>query len=104
MREVEIGKFQWRFHVSKTALIIDDSALARHVLSQLLGVHGVMVETEPSAEMALEHLRHDRPDVVFMEHMMSGMDGFEALEAIKANPATATIVAVAIRNCGLVFV
>jgi len=77
--------------MSKTALIVDDSALARHVLSQLLAKHAVIADTAPSAEMALEYLRQNRPDVVFMDHMMPGMDGFEALEAIKANPATATI-------------
>ncbi|MGI9260329.1 MAG: response regulator, partial [Gammaproteobacteria bacterium] len=37
------------------------------------------------------YLRHARPDVIFMDHMMPGMDGFQALEAIKENPATATI-------------
>jgi CheY-like chemotaxis protein len=41
--------------------------------------------------LALEYLKLQRPDVIFMDHMMPGMDGFQALEAIKANPATATI-------------
>ena len=41
--------------------------------------------------MALDYLKHQRPDVIFMDHNMPGIDGFQALEAIKANPATATI-------------
>lgn len=77
--------------MSKTALIVDDSPLARHVLGQLLADHGIEAATAPSAEEALEFLKHRRPDVVFMDHLMPGMGGFEALEAIKANPATATI-------------
>lgn len=77
--------------MSKTALIVDDSPLARHVLSQLLSEHGIKTDTAPSAEEALDYLKQRRPDVVFMDHLMPGMDGFEALEAIKANPATATI-------------
>ena len=77
--------------MSKVALVVDDSRVARHVLSELLADHGVLADTAESAEEALDYLKHSRPDVVFMDHMMPGMDGFEALEAIKANPATATI-------------
>jgi CheY-like chemotaxis protein len=77
--------------MSKTALVVDDSVVARHVLTKLLSEHGVSAESAESAELALEYLKHRRPDVVFMDHMMPGMDGFQALEAIKANPATATI-------------
>jgi CheY-like chemotaxis protein len=77
--------------MSKTALVVDDSIVARHVLTKLLAEHGVSAESAESAELALEYLKHRRPDVVFMDHMMPGMDGFQALEAIKANPATATI-------------
>jgi CheY-like chemotaxis protein len=75
----------------KRALIVDDSRLARHVLSRLLSEHGVAADTAQSAEAALEYLKERRPDVVFLDHLMPGMDGFEALEAIKANPLTATI-------------
>lgn len=77
--------------MSKTALVVDDSQVARHVLTKLLAENGVAAESAASAEAALEYLKHHRPDVVFMDHLMPGMDGFEALEAIKANPATATI-------------
>ncbi len=73
------------------ALIVDDSRLARAVLSRLLTEHGVAADTAESAEVALDYLKHSRPDVVFLDHNMPGIDGFEALEAIKTNPATATI-------------
>jgi CheY-like chemotaxis protein len=77
--------------MSKTALVVDDSQVARHVLTKLLASNGVTADSAESAELALEYLKHHRPDVVFMDHNMPGMDGFQALEAIKANPATATI-------------
>jgi CheY-like chemotaxis protein len=75
----------------KKALIVDDSRLARAALSKLLVEHGVAADTAESAEVALEYLKHSRPDVVFLDHLMPGLDGFQALDAIKKNPATATI-------------
>ncbi len=75
----------------KTALIVDDSRLARTVLRTTLAENGISVDEAPSAEAAIEYLQFDRPDVIFLDHMMPGMDGFEALDAIKANPKTATI-------------
>jgi CheY-like chemotaxis protein len=77
--------------MTKTALIVDDSPLALHVLSKLLAEHEIQADTAPSAEEALTYLKLHRPDVVFMDHLMPGMDGFEAIKAIKANPTTATI-------------
>lgn len=75
----------------KCALIVDDSRTAREVLRRMLEAHELRVETAGSAEAALEYLRSQRPDVIFMDHMMPGMDGFQAVKAIKENPATATI-------------
>jgi CheY-like chemotaxis protein len=77
--------------MSKTALVVDDSQVARHVLTGLLSANGIAADSAESAEVALDYLKHQRPDVIFMDHMMPGMDGFQALEAIKANPTTATI-------------
>ena len=75
----------------KRALIVDDSRVARTVLSRLLEENGVASDTAESAEVALEYLKHSRPDVVFLDHNMPGIDGFQALDAIKKNPITATI-------------
>ncbi len=75
----------------KTALIVDDSASARFVLGGMLSEQSLSVDTAASGEEALEYLRHARPDVIFMDHLMPGMDGFEAVTAIKNNPETATI-------------
>lgn len=75
----------------KKALIVDDSRLARTVLGRLLSEHGVAADMAESAELALDYLKHNRPDVVFLDHNMPGIDGFQALDAIKTNPATATI-------------
>jgi len=75
----------------KRALVVDDSRSARLVLRRMLEKYGLLVDTVESAAQALDFLIHNRPDVIFMDHMMPGMDGFEAVKAIKNNPDTATI-------------
>jgi CheY-like chemotaxis protein len=77
--------------VGKRALIVDDSKSARLSLARMLEKHGIEVDTAESAELALEYLGTQRPDAIFMDHMMSGMDGLQAVHAIKNNPRTATI-------------
>ena len=75
----------------KRALIVDDSRSARVILSRMLEQHQMAVDTAESAEQALEYLGQNRPDVIFMDHLMPGMDGFQAVQAIKSDPQTATI-------------
>ncbi len=75
----------------KRALIVDDSKSARVVLSRMLQKYNIEVDTAESAETAIEYLVQNRPDVIFMDHLMPGMDGFQAVQAIKNNPRTATI-------------
>jgi CheY-like chemotaxis protein len=76
---------------AKRALIVDDSKSARVVLARMLEKYDLKVDTSESAEDAIEYLKVNRPDVIFMDHLMPGMDGFQAVQAIKSNPATATI-------------
>jgi CheY-like chemotaxis protein len=76
---------------TKRALIVDDSKSARVVLSRVLEKLQLAVDTTESAESALVYLQENRPDVIFMDHVMSGMDGLQAVQAIKRDPATASI-------------
>ena len=76
----------------KSALLVDDSKVARFALSKLLEKIDLNVSMAGSAEEALEYLdSHDNPDVIFMDHLMPGMNGVEATRAIKSNPDTASI-------------
>ena len=75
----------------KRALIVDDSKSARVVLSRLLEKHDLSVDLCDSAEAALHFLRENRPDVIFMDHLMSGIDGLSAVRAIKSDPRIASI-------------
>jgi len=76
---------------ARTALLVDDSKSARFVLGKLLKGHDFEVEMVDSAEAALSFLESQRPDAIFMDHMMPGMDGLSATSAIKNNPQTSHI-------------
>src|SRR3954451_20935391 len=76
---------------AKRALIVDDSKSARLFLARLLEKYDLDVDNAENAEAAIEYLTSNRPDVIFMDHMMPGMDGFQAVQAIKNNPRTAMI-------------
>ena len=73
------------------ALVVDDSRMARYVLSKMLKEQGIDVDSVESGEEALGYLCGKAPDMIFMDHTMPGMDGFQALRAIKNDPRTSPI-------------
>ena len=75
----------------KRALVVDDSRSARVALRGLLERYGLAVEFAESGEEAIDFLKSQAVDVIFMDHSMPGMDGFEAVSVIKADPRTAMI-------------
>ena len=75
----------------KSALVVDDSKSARVILSRMLEKYDIEVDMAESAEQAIEYLKNNRPDAIFMDHLMPGMDGLQAVQAIKGNPKTAMI-------------
>src|SRR5580658_3415789 len=77
--------------MARRALVVDDSKSARAFLTRILERYELAVDAVESAEQAIEFLTIQRPDVIFMDHLMPGMDGFQAVQVIKNNPRTATI-------------
>ncbi len=73
---------------TKSALLVDDSKVARLTLSKLLQSHGFDITEKGSAEEALAWLQETAslPDMIFMDVMMGGMDGMTATRKIKENP------------------
>jgi len=74
--------------MSKLALIVDDSRVARIALKKVLMPHEVLIEEAGSAEEALSELNSEStlPDIIYMDVMMPGMDGLTAIRLIKTDP------------------
>ncbi len=71
-----------------TALVVDDSRVARMTLSKLLRDHSYSSVELASAEEALQWLQNtdSLPDIIFMDVMMAEMDGLTATTQLKQHP------------------
>ncbi|WP_028079915.1 response regulator [Solimonas soli] len=77
--------------MQRTALVVDDSKSARFALRRYLESRSFKVDTADSAQQAYLALKQQRPDLIFLDHIMPDVDGFEALRQLKLDPETATI-------------
>ena len=76
-------------------LIIDDSALVRRVMTDILSADPMIevVGTAPDAQIATRQIRKLEPDVLTLDIMMPGMDGLEYLERLmKSHPMPVVMV------------
>ena len=73
------------------ALVVDDSNVVRVVLKRMLEARGLGVATVASGREALDYLKGQAPDVIFMDYMMADLDGYEVTAMIRKNPRTSTI-------------
>ncbi|WP_156502209.1 response regulator, partial [Oleiphilus sp. HI0067] len=69
----------------KSALIVDDSKVARFALRKLLEKLNLEVSMAGSGEEAIEIVEGGSvPDVIFMDQLMPGMNGVDAAKQIRA--------------------
>jgi CheY-like chemotaxis protein len=87
------------YHV--TALVVDDVAENRDVLSKILSDIGVEVTTSGNGQEAIKSVRSNPPEIVFMDIRMPVMDGKEAALQIWEETGHETIKIVAISASSL---
>jgi signal transduction histidine kinase/ActR/RegA family two-component response regulator len=65
-------------------LLVDDIDINLEVASFMLNSFGITPETASGGREAVEKVKANEYDIVFMDHMMPGMDGVEAAKAIRS--------------------
>ena len=76
-------------------LIVEDNIHNLKLARDVLGHVGYATVEARNGEEAIELARTQQPDMILMDIQLPGMDGLEALARLRADPATATIPAVA---------
>lgn len=73
-------------------LVVDDNEVNLQVADGLLKKFGINCTKALSGYEALDLLKKEKFDIIFMDHQMPGMDGIETLEKIRGmeNPASDT--------------
>ena len=71
--------------VTKNAhlLVVDDNEMNRKVVKGLLKHSQTVIDTAQSGAQAIELVRKNVYDIIFMDHMMPEMDGIETMEFMK---------------------
>lgn len=64
-------------------LLVDDEKGITDSLKNFFDTRGFKVYTANTGEEALEIVKEDKPDIVFLDIRMKGMDGLDILERIK---------------------
>jgi two-component system chemotaxis response regulator CheY len=75
-------------------LVVDDSALSRRTLRQILEPAGYDVAEAEDGLTALERYFIEKPDVVLLDLVMKGMYGLEVLTKLRELDADAKVVVV----------
>ncbi|QCG92683.1 chemotaxis-specific protein-glutamate methyltransferase CheB [Azospirillum sp. TSA2s] len=83
-----------------TVLVVDDSALMRRRIADLLSEAGFRVETAATGEEALARLPVVDPDVVTLDVTMPGMDGLSCLARIMVEHPKPVVMVSALTGAG----
>src|SRR5512138_2913643 len=73
-------------------LVIDDSAVVRTAMTQILGRVGMYVQTAPDPIIAFEKMKAARPDVILLDIEMPRMDGITFLNRVMATDPIPVVV------------
>jgi two-component system chemotaxis response regulator CheB len=81
-------------------LVVDDSAIVREVMQQILATDEFAVTTAADPIIATQKLRGVRPDVVILDLAMPRMDGLSFLRTIMADDPLPVVVCSALAQLG----
>jgi two-component system cell cycle response regulator DivK len=77
--------------MTATVLVVEDNALNRKLVRDVLGHAGYRVLEAGDAERGIELARAETPDLILMDVQLPGIDGVEALRRLRDDDATSSI-------------
>jgi CheY-like chemotaxis protein len=72
-------------------LVVDDDAVNRELLEEVLVAEGLEVVTAPDGRSTLQEFSRLKPDLVLLDVNMPFLDGFEVCRASKAIPTPGSL-------------
>lgn len=75
-------------HKGRRVLIVDDSPTIVAALRKMLRSAGCITLEALTAEIGLDVVRQEKPDLVFLDIVLPGMNGFAALRLMRRDPLT----------------
>jgi two-component system, OmpR family, phosphate regulon response regulator PhoB len=72
-------------------LIVEDHPTMREAMRLVLEVEGFSIDEAADGKAALEAVREDPPDLVFLDLNIPGANGADVLVQLKNDPATADV-------------
>ena len=73
------------------ALVVDDEESIRSLLAEELKDRGYRVREAFNGVNAIQCVREEIPDIIFVDIIMPVMDGFEFISTLRENPGTSKI-------------
>ncbi len=83
-----------------SVLVVDDSRASREMMNRILSGLGMLhIRMANCGEAALEAIRIQRPEIVFLDWVMPKMTGIEVLKEIRNEPGLKNIPVVMVTSC-----
>ena len=80
----QMAGYKEKLHAPRAHLLfVDDTAMNLDVIKGLLKNTGIKIDTALCGKEALEAVKHNTYDILFIDHRMPEMDGIETLHAMK---------------------
>jgi len=84
--------------MAKKILIVEDIAMNRRLIRDILTYHGYEVIEAENGEEAVRIAREQKPDLIIMDLQMPVMNGYEAIKVLKSDPVTKNIKILAVTS------
>lgn len=75
----------------KKILIIEDDAIMRELIQQILEIEGFSTITAENGWFGLQMVEQYQPDLIICDVMMPRLDGYSLIQTLRQDPVTATI-------------